>query len=190
MENEAETFAQTIMPLLGMLRRKALHLAGSRSAADDLVHDTVERALRNRQRFCVGSNLSAWLSTIMYNLAMDRRRHDRRETFLSRPMLLSLTSPEPEVRTRWDFIGREEVDDAIGRLEPRSRYLLRQFVDGHASYRELSREMGVPLRTIGVRLLRARRKVRSLLEASHALRTLSDATGLAVKRGAAGASRS
>ncbi|MES1209119.1 MAG: sigma factor, partial [Pseudomonadota bacterium] len=50
-------------------------LLGDESAAEDLVQDTLERALRASHRFRAGTNAGAWLTRIMKNLFTDRYRH-------------------------------------------------------------------------------------------------------------------
>src|SRR5215212_9674614 len=60
------------------LYRIALRLTGSATAAEDLVQDTYLRAFRSWRSFTPGTNLAAWLATIMRNLNLDRARRDTR----------------------------------------------------------------------------------------------------------------
>ncbi len=158
--------SDAIVPCLRALRARALRMAGSRSAAEDLVHDTVEKALRHRSQFCPGTNLQAWLNRIMGNLFIDQQRRIHRETGLTDGIAARLAAPVPEPPPAWHVLGSADVWEAIGSLNPPQRQLLHRFLRNGATYRELSEELGIPPATLGVRLLRARRKVRGLLEAN------------------------
>src|SRR5438045_55925 len=57
------------------LRRYARALTGDAWAADDLVQDTLERACAKWQLWLAGSDLRAWLFTLMHNLYLNQRRH-------------------------------------------------------------------------------------------------------------------
>jgi RNA polymerase sigma-70 factor, ECF subfamily len=169
MSYDDRDFAESILPFLAALTRKALQLEGHRSGAEDLLHDTIERALRSRARFRAGSNMSAWLSTIMYNMSIDRRRKERHERPLSDAMMLAIPSQDSEIPRRWEFIDGDDILGALAKLKPADRYLLGRFAFGKFSYRQLSDELGIPCATVGTQLMRARRKVRSLLESQPAV---------------------
>src|SRR4051794_4024322 len=64
-------FVAGVLKQLGALQLYARNLERGRAAADDLVQETVERALRGAHRFHQGSNLRAWLMRIMCNLFKD-----------------------------------------------------------------------------------------------------------------------
>jgi len=68
--NEAERMVE----LIPRLRRYARALTGERSAADDLVQDTLERALSRFHLWRQGSDLRAWLFTIMHNVYVNQTR--------------------------------------------------------------------------------------------------------------------
>lgn len=68
------------MGYLGPLYTTAVRLTGNRSDAEDLVQDTVVKALRFADRFAPGTNLRAWLYTILHNTWRNRRRDAARDT--------------------------------------------------------------------------------------------------------------
>ena len=70
-------FSLELIALLPRLRRYARVLVGSGGGADDLVQDTVERALGRHLQWRPGSDLRAWLFSIMHNRAVDLIRSDR-----------------------------------------------------------------------------------------------------------------
>jgi RNA polymerase sigma-70 factor (ECF subfamily) len=147
-----------------MLQGKALQLEGSPSEADDLVQDTIERALRNGERFQAGTNLSGWLTTIMSHIFIDRRRRRWREAPLAQKALMDLAAPTEDAPLAWRWISNDDLRDAIAQLHPSQRDLLSLFLDGRRSYRDLSDQFGISAGTVGARLWRARQKLRSLLE--------------------------
>jgi RNA polymerase sigma-70 factor, ECF subfamily len=71
------SFDTDLVGVLPQLRRYARALTGDRAWADDLVQDVTERALGRSKGFRVGSNLRAWLFTIMRNLYIDQLRGRR-----------------------------------------------------------------------------------------------------------------
>lgn len=69
----ADDFAEQLLELVPYLRRLAWRLSDRPADGEDLVQDTIERALRYRDHFD-GRNLQGWLGTLMHNRAMDLRR--------------------------------------------------------------------------------------------------------------------
>src|SRR5712671_2464572 len=72
------SFGAMLLSRSRTLRAYANMLTGNRAAADDLLQDTFERALRGAAQFRAGSNLTAWLRRIMRNLFTDRCRQGTR----------------------------------------------------------------------------------------------------------------
>ena len=73
------SFSGEVLALLDPLYRTALRLARNRADAEDLVQDTVVKALRFADRFTPGTNLKAWLYTILHNTWRNRRRAASRD---------------------------------------------------------------------------------------------------------------
>ncbi len=76
---DEESFRAEIIAMTPRLYNFAMSLTKNPSAADDLVQDTFLRAWRSRARFTVGTNLGAWLFTIMRNAFYSRHRKEVRE---------------------------------------------------------------------------------------------------------------
>ena len=66
---------EQVVQQLPALRRYALALTGDRWAADDLLQDTLERACSKWRLWIVGTDLRAWLFTLMHNLYLNERRN-------------------------------------------------------------------------------------------------------------------
>ena len=149
------------------LRATALRLCRDSAEASDLVQDTFERALRSRDKLRPGSNLRAWLLTILRHLFIDRCRRSSREPRSELKLELLDTGaaiPEPEAEPSWAVITEAQLRAAVDRLseEFRSVYLLHA-IEGR-SYAEISARLGIPGATVGTRLIRARRKLKILLQ--------------------------
>src|SRR3954468_2570865 len=70
---------EAMLAAIPNLRAFAMSLTHNLDAADDLVQDTILRAWANLDRFAVGTNLNAWLFTILRNAFLSRYRKKRRE---------------------------------------------------------------------------------------------------------------
>jgi RNA polymerase sigma-70 factor, ECF subfamily len=145
------------------LRERALRLTGKRGPdCDDLVQDTLERALRNLHRFTSGTNLRAWLATMMQRLMIDQ--HRRRRLRLATLPELPAPEPDPEREDRenlaLDMLAR--VDELLARLPREFRSVLELHAHAGLGYREIARRLEIPVSTVGTRLMRARRMMRTI----------------------------
>jgi RNA polymerase sigma-70 factor (ECF subfamily) len=140
------------------------------------LHDAVERALRSLDRFEVGTNVRAWMRTIMARLAIDRVRACRRRP--TQPLddrALVWEAPEPTEQRPWTSLSMDDVRAVIDHLPEKLRIPFRMFALEGLPYEEIGRRLGIPQRTVGTRLLRARAHLRRLLLARLAPRQLRPA---------------
>ncbi len=145
-----------------VLRAVAGRLSKNPAAADDLVQDTLERALGSLDTFAPGTNERAWLLSILHNLFIDRCRRLAREGTAVQVETLELPGAIAELEPRWARVTPEQIDVAVRQLEPGFRDAYRLHAAGR-SYDEIATALDIPRATVGTRLLRARRKLRSLL---------------------------
>jgi RNA polymerase sigma-70 factor (ECF subfamily) len=140
------------------LLRRAQSMAGP-YRAEDLVHDAMERALRSADQFQPGTNLLAWVSRIMNNLAVDewRRREIRPRAALAPE---TMAAPSEEEPPEWKQVRPEQIWAAMRSLSP----VLRTTMDCHyregLPYREIANRLGISAGTVGTRLMRAREKIK------------------------------
>lgn len=146
------------------LRMVARRLCRNATEAEDLVQDTLERALGSIHSFTPGTNARAWLLSILHHLFIDRCRRRTREGVAVPVDQLEhqLAGSEAEEEPKWAKLSRQDVDVALEHLEPNFRDVYRLHVNGR-SYEQISKELSIPRATVGTRLLRARKKLKTLL---------------------------
>jgi RNA polymerase sigma-70 factor (ECF subfamily) len=150
------------------LRRMALGMAGAGVDAEDLLQDTLERALASLDRFETGSNFYAWMRTIMYRLAVDRTRSRRRRKAkleIERWAVPTSTAPVEEAPrpAPWSELDLGDVRDATAALSEPLRDTFVMFALDGLSYDEVAHRLGIPAQTVGTRVLRAKMKLRTVL---------------------------
>jgi RNA polymerase sigma-70 factor (ECF subfamily) len=142
------------------LRRYARALTGERSAADDLVQDTLERALSRFHLWRRGSDLRAWLFTIMHNIYVNQTRSRMRrqhEALENEPAEDAVRAPEP------DWLELRDLEAALARLPEEQRAVVLLVGLEQFTYEETARVLGVPIGTVMSRLSRARERLRMIL---------------------------
>ncbi len=142
------------------LRRYAQALVGDAARADDLVQDTLERALSKWLLWRRGSDLRAWLFAIMHNLFVNQVRTPARVEFRADDAM-----PEAQTRaTQADGLALRDLERALAELSAEQREVLLLIGLEEFSYAEASRALGVPLGTVMSRLSRARVRLKTLLD--------------------------
>ena len=150
--------AENLVELVPRLRRYARALVGERAAADDLVQDTLERAWSKLHLYRSGTDLRAWLFTVMHNVHVNQLRAARATVPLDDQM------PELAQRaTQGDTLLLRDLDLAIRRLPLEQREVLLLVALEDMSYDEAARSLGIPIGTVMSRLSRAREKLRDML---------------------------
>jgi RNA polymerase sigma-70 factor (ECF subfamily) len=147
-----------------VLEAYAHRLCKNRADAHDLVQDTFERALRYLGSGQTVASERGWLLTILHNQFLKGCRTRTRRPLDSLETTTELAAAEPEPPPRWVQISRDELEVAVAQLEPDFRIVFRLYALEGKSYQAIAAELGVPTNTIGSRLLRARKKLREILE--------------------------
>jgi RNA polymerase sigma-70 factor, ECF subfamily len=139
------------------LRRYARALAGDSHRADDLVQDTLERALAKFSLWRRGSDLRAWLFTIMHNVFINQLKA-RRELALDDAVEDGLQSP-----LQSDPLEVRDLDAALRRLPVEQREVLLLVGLEQLSYAEVSKALSIPVGTVMSRLSRGRERLRAVM---------------------------
>ena len=150
--------AERLVELIPRLRRYARALVGDRASADDLVQDTLERAWTKLHLYRRGTDLRAWLFTVMHNVHVNRIRAARATDTLDEEM------PELAQRaSQGDSLLVRDLDRAISRLPAEQRAVLLLVTLEEMSYEMVARALGIPIGTVMSRLSRAREKLRAMM---------------------------
>jgi RNA polymerase sigma-70 factor (ECF subfamily) len=162
-KDRSPTFDDEALGHLGALQMLSRRLARSRTEADDLVQDAYLHAFRASDRFTPGTNLRAWLRTILTNLARNRRRdrvrsrietNEKELAWAAESRVSDHASPEqlllsavvaPRLRTALESMPKA-LRDAVW---------LRDVEE--LSYADIARQLRVPLGTVMSRISRGRR---------------------------------
>ena len=155
MEQSAEIALQ-----IPRLRRYARALTGEHAAADDLVQDTLERALSKFHLWRTGSNMRAWVFTIMHNVHVNQLR-----ARIARPEHeLDDAAFEVQVRAdQDDALEIRDLDQALRQLPDEQREVLLLVGLEQLTYGETAKVLGIPIGTVMSRLARGRERLRAAL---------------------------
>ncbi|GAB3545858.1 sigma-70 family RNA polymerase sigma factor [Noviherbaspirillum agri] len=148
-------FADELALQIPRLRRYARALTHDAAWADDLVQDTLERALQRRWMFRFGTNVTAWLLTMLYRLYLNEAPRRR---IMAVPLEDVAEPMAPD-----DPAQQIDIHRALARLSPEHRAVIVLVGLEQLSYQEVAEVLNVPIGTVMSRLARAREQMRKLL---------------------------
>ncbi|HEY7510995.1 MAG TPA: sigma-70 family RNA polymerase sigma factor [Vicinamibacteria bacterium] len=155
-----ERFEAEALPHLRSLYGTAFRMTRNAHDAEDLVQETFLRAYRAFDGFTPGSNIRAWLYTILHRVRTDAFRRSRRS-----PRTVELADEGPAVPPPQDALaqGGEDLARALESLPDvfRNAVVLRDVED--FSYQEIARILDVPMGTVMSRIHRGRALLRQAL---------------------------
>jgi RNA polymerase sigma-70 factor (ECF subfamily) len=168
-DEKRAAFEREALPHLDTIYRVALRFTGDASRAQDLVQDTMLKAFRSWHRYQPGTNIRAWLLTILRNTFINEYRREKHrgptvdvstaETF---SLFNEVQEEDPEGRF-FDQIVDKEVLDAIDDLPDEFRETLVLSDMEGLTYQEIAEVTGSPVGTVKSRLFRARRALQRRL---------------------------
>jgi len=149
---------QLIVPYIPNLRRYARALVGDRDGADDLVQDTLERAVRKFHLWRPG-DLRAWLFSIMHNVFVNQLK--------GRKASPSVEIDEEMIAAHMPTVTSTDVmdlDRALLRLAPEQREVVLLVALEDMTYADVSHALGIPIGTVMSRLSRGRERLRRVMD--------------------------
>ncbi len=149
-----------ILSAVPSLRAFAISLSGNVDRADDMVQETMLRALANIHSFQPGTNMNAWLFTILRNLFRSEYRKRKREVEDTDGRFAEQLKSHPEQLGRIEF---EEFRNALAHLPDEQREALILVGASGFSYEEAASICGCAVGTIKSRVNRARNRLARLL---------------------------
>ena len=147
-----------IVDTLPHLQRYAWHLTRRRDQADDLVQDCVERALTKSELFQDGTNLRAWMFTMMRNIFINGTRRRQVSDRYADSAKRDGSSSQPPAQFHSALLARTQA--ALERLTDDEREAVMTLAVEQRSYQETTAQNGNPTGTMKSRLSRARTKLR------------------------------
>lgn len=160
------------------LRRYARGLLRESDAADDLVHDAVVQAIEKNHLWKRGTNLKAWLFTVLHNLFINQYRRKA-----VRPPQLPLEDHDYHLSNdgnQTDHMALRQLEDALHGLPYEQREVIVLVSIQGLTYEEAAEIVGIPLGTVRSRLSRGREALRHALDgkgAAAAAANLGDLMG-------------
>jgi len=151
-------FARMLEAQIPRLRRYARALTRDIVRADDLVQSCLTRAVAKQHLWQPGTNLRAWLFTVMHNVHVNKVRAARSTDPLDEGMPeLALRAPQG------DALMVRDLDRSISRLPAEQRSVLLLVTLEDMSYEQVAKTLDIPIGTVMSRLSRAREKLRLVL---------------------------
>jgi RNA polymerase sigma-70 factor (ECF subfamily) len=151
---------EAMLAAVPSLRAFAISLSGNIDRADDLVQETLLRAIANIDSFQPGTNMSAWMFTILRNLFRSEYRKRRREVEDTDGSYAESLKSHPEQNSRLEF---QEFRTALAKLPPDQREALILVGASGFSYEEAAAICECAVGTIKSRVNRARTRLADLL---------------------------
>ncbi|MCW8844067.1 MAG: RNA polymerase sigma factor [Rhodobacteraceae bacterium] len=152
-----------ILEHLPSMRAFAMSLTRNRSSADDLVHDSIVKAWKNFDKYQQGTNLRAWLFTILRNTFYSQRRKAKHEVADVDGALAATLSVKPQHDGR---LALADFEKAFAKLPDEHREALILVGASGMSYEEAAETCGVAVGTVKSRVNRARKKLAELMALS------------------------
>jgi RNA polymerase sigma-70 factor, ECF subfamily len=159
--DERREFAQAALAHIDSLYGTALRLTRRAADAEDLVQDTYLKAFRAAHQFAPGTNLKAWLFTILHNTFRNARRHDGRNPVDVDSEVVERAGEAPDVPSPEQVLTRATLDaDLQAALDAlpeafRQAVWLRDVEE--LTYAEMADVLNVPIGTVMSRISRGRR---------------------------------
>jgi RNA polymerase sigma-70 factor, ECF subfamily len=168
-DKEKENFCHEAMTHVDHLYRVALYMAKESNEAKDLVQETYSRALASYKQFTPGTNMKAWLTTILCNFFFHDR--DQKKKWLS---VEDSYGSDEEPLDYWEEIATEnpgpesqmllkelkgKITDVLNKIPEEFRLPIILVVMGDFSYEEAAEMLACPVGTIRSRLFRGRKLV-------------------------------
>ncbi len=159
-------FSYSINKVSKSLKPFAMRLTKDSEDANDLLQETLLKAFINREKFADGTNLKAWLYTIMKNTFITNyQRMVRRNTFIdSTSNLHYLNSPAVITKSlAYSTFAMEDIDHAMDKLDEVYRTPFMMYFRGF-KYHEIANRLAIPIGTVKNRIHIARKELKDKLQ--------------------------
>ncbi|HQV78548.1 MAG TPA: RNA polymerase sigma factor [Chitinophagales bacterium] len=148
-----------------VLKPHAMKLTRDINDAEDLIQETIYRALSNEDKFQEGTNIRAWLFTIMKNIFInDYRKKIKRNTLIDSTDNLYYINTSSTISNEGEraFV-MNDIKNALMKISHELRVPFLMHYKGY-KYHEISEQLNLPLGTVKSRIFFARKELKTLLE--------------------------
>ncbi len=159
-------FGSDIMQYEQLLRPFAFNLTHSKEATEDLLQDTFYRALANKEKFSEGTNIKAWLFTIMRNIFINNYRRSKKSNTVTdtseNQYLLNSTFKTERNGSENSFLA-EDIAKAMKEVSTDFTEPFMMYFNGY-HYQEIADKLNLPLGTVKSRIFFARKELQARLK--------------------------
>lgn len=158
-------FNYTLKEMSGSLKPFALKLTRDVEDANDLIQETMLKAYNNREKFAAGTNLKAWLYTIMKNTFITNyQRMVRRNTFIdTTDNLHYINSTESTIQNgAYSSFAMGDIEEALDKVDEVYKNPFMMYFRGF-KYHEIAEKLQIPIGTVKNRIHIARKELKAKL---------------------------
>lgn len=158
-------FSCNLNSMSGSLKPFAMKLTRDRDDANDLLQETMLKAFTNREKFADGTNLKAWLYTIMKNTFITNyQRMVRRNTFIDTTENLHYINSNDSITQNGAYgkLAMDDIETALHKLDEAYKAPFMLYFRGF-KYHEIAERLQIPIGTVKNRIHIARRSLKSNL---------------------------
>ena len=157
-------FGKEVQVLADSLSPMAYHLTGDKEDAKDLIRETAYKALVHREKFHKGTNLKAWLYTIMKNIFINNYRREAKKRLIMKEKTSLLLSEATIAKNKGESsLIMREIERALAAIDEALRIPFLMHYRGF-KYEEIASHMRIPLGTVKSRIFFARKELQSRLK--------------------------
>lgn len=162
----SNSFPVQVSELRNTLKAFALKMTKDAEDSEDLIQETMYKALRNQDKFAEGSNLKAWLFTIMRNIFINNYRvKKRRNTVMDgsdNQFMLNSGGPTV-VNESTNNLLKEDIEEALSKVKADIRVPFMMYYKGY-KYQEIADILNLNLGTVKSRIFHARKAIQTELK--------------------------
>lgn len=158
-------FSYSLNNMSDSLRPFAIRLTRDNEAAKDLLQETILKAYTNREKFTVGTNLKAWLYTIMKNTFITNyQRMSKKNTFIDTTENMHYINSSDNITENLAHgnFTMKDINSAIETLNDTYKVPFIKHFSGF-KYHEIAEELNIPIGTVKNRIHIARKKLKKQL---------------------------
>ncbi|NIK74268.1 RNA polymerase sigma-70 factor (ECF subfamily) [Thermonema lapsum] len=163
--NSTSDFGHILQEAAASLRPFAFRMVKDKEAVDDLIQETLYKALNNKDKFSAGTNLKAWLYTIMKNTFISQyQKNSRRQTFVDTTENQHFINSGERIayNDALSNLSTQEIIDAIESLAEHYRVPFLMYYRGF-KYQEIAERLDIPIGTVKNRIHIARKQLKEKL---------------------------